>query len=121
MEIKIPIEIVELEDNSFHIIVSLQIGSIEAIPTRCFPSHLVLDRNIQQPFRPLSCPSDLRDFRIAIHSQFDHRSLQYQAPNCQYGFTGNYIRVIFLSNNYLHVQLFIYIMLKTAYTRINGL
>lgn len=29
MEIKIPIEIVELEDNSFHIIVSLQIGSIE--------------------------------------------------------------------------------------------
>ena len=61
------------------------------------------------------------NFRIAIHSQFDHRPLQYQAPNCQYGFTGNYIRVIFLSNNYLHVQLFIYIMLKTAYTRINGL
>ena len=88
---------------------------------RSFLSHLVLNRNIRQPFRSLSCPSDLRDFWIAIHSQFDHRPLQYQAPNRQYDFTGNYIRVIFLSNNYLHVQLFIYIKLKTAYMRINGL
>ena len=58
---------------------------------------------------------------LAIHSQFDHRPLQYQAPNRQYDFTGNFIRSIFLSNNHLHVQLFIHIVLRTTYTRINEL
>ena len=60
MEIKIPIEIVELEDNSFHIIVSLQIGSIEGdfiIDTGA--SVTVIDKLTPFSYEPLDDVSEI--------------------------------------------------------------
>ena len=60
MEIKSPIEIVELEDNSFHIIVSLQIGSIEGdfiIDTGA--SVTVIDKLTPFSYEPLDDVSEI--------------------------------------------------------------
>ena len=49
--------------------IRIRIGAYECIDhARISRIILFKIRNIQQPFRPLSCPSDFWDFRIAIHS-----------------------------------------------------
>ena len=60
MEIKIPIEVVELEDNSFHIIITLQIGSIEGdfiIDTGA--SVTVIDKLTRFTYEPLDDVSEI--------------------------------------------------------------
>ena len=60
MEIKIPIEVVELEDNSFHIIATLQIGSIEGdfiIDTGA--SVTVIDKLTPFSYEPLEDVSEI--------------------------------------------------------------
>ena len=60
MEIKIPIEVVELEDNSFHIIATLQIGSIEGdfiIDTGAYVT--VIDKLTPFSYEPLEDVSEI--------------------------------------------------------------
>ena len=67
MEIKIPIEIVELEDNSFHIIVSLQIGSIEGdfiIDTGA--SVTVIDKLTPFSYEPLDDVSEINSGGVCV-------------------------------------------------------
>ena len=78
MEIKIPIEIVELEDNSFHIIVSLQIGSIEGdfiIDTGA--SVTVIDKLTPFSYEPLDDVSEINSGLVNITAlQIDNHTIE---------------------------------------------
>ena len=69
MEIKIPIEVVELEDNSFHIIITLQIGSIEGdfiIDTGA--SVTVIDKLTPFTYEPLDDVSEINSGGVIVVS-----------------------------------------------------